>query len=378
MAFTGKASYSNITLVGEDVSDLVQLFAPIETPFLDRLGTASRPGTNTQHQWTQQTLGPTTLINSTAIASATANTGIQLNQNGARLTVGMTLQITGTDPVTDEMVRVVSVVGASSVLVARNISGTGVDSLAAGGSLYIVGAAAEEGSETTGDISVPRTRVTNFMQIIKRPILISGTDRAVDYNPSNGDEFDWQTQLRTIEAMRDLEKSVFRGIATNSIGANDVPRMMNGLIPTITSINSTVTAASFTADPGGYLGNVWQRAWNNGARDIDLIVAGDQFKRDISGANLSILRAQMGERSRRQVIDIIETDFGQVGVMLTPWLPSSWAIGVATSRLRVVPLQGRSFQREELAKTGDSWKGHVVGEYTLETHNQNGMFQIHT
>ncbi len=55
---------------------------------------------------------------------------------------------------------------------------------------------------------------------------------------------------------------------------------MNGLMAGITTVDSTVTASSFTADPGLYLGDVWQQAWQNGARDIDLIVAGDQFKRD--------------------------------------------------------------------------------------------------
>ncbi len=377
MAFTGKVSYDDITLVGEDLSDLVTLFAPTETPVLDRLSMGG-PASNTQYQWEEESLGPTTLTNSTAINSATADTGIQLSGNGDKLTVGMTLQITGSDPRTDEHVRVVSVVGANSVLVARNTAGTGVDSLAAGGSLYVIGGSAEEGDEASYDISVLPTRRTNFTTIIRKVVKMSGTARAVTYGVDRGDQLGLQTQRRTLEAMRDLEKFVIRGIATNSVGASATPRVMDGLMDVLTTVNSTVTASSFTADPGLYIGDVWQQAWNQGARDIDLIIAGDQFKRDISGANISISRVDFSERSRRYRVDTIETDFGIVDVILTPWLPSSWAIGLSTQRIRVVPLQGRTFFSEDLAKAGDTDKRQVVGEYTLEYHNPEGMFQIHT
>lgn len=377
MAFTGKVSYDDITLVGEDLSDFVEIFAPTETPLLDRLPTAG-PALNTQYQWEEESLGPTTLTNSTAINSATADTGIQINGNGDKLTVGMTLQITGSNPRTDEHVRVVSVVGANSVLVARNVAGTGVDSLAAGGSLYVIGGSALEGDEAVYDISVLPTRRTNFTTIIRKVIKLSGTARAVRYGVDRGDQLDAQSSRRLMEAMRDLEKFVIRGVATNSVGTATVPRVMDGLMDVITTVNSTVTASSFTADPGLYIGNVWQQAWNQGARDIDLIVAGDQFKRDISGANISIARTTFEERRRVYKIDTIETDFGIVDVLLTPWLPSSWAIGLSTNRVRVVPMNGRSFFSEDLAKAGDTDKRHVVGEYTLEYHNPEGMFQIHT
>ena len=42
-----------------------------------------------------------------------------------------------------------------------------------------------------------------------------------------------------------------------------------------------------------------------------------------------------------------------------------------SSRIEVMPLQGRSFQFKELAATGDSLAGQLVGEYTLEFKNEN-------
>ena len=93
-------------------------------------------------------------------------------------------------------------------------------------------------------------------------------------------------------------------------------------------------------------------------------------------AHLKRLRRIEGQvRGIQRMVEFIQTDFGQVRVVLTPWLPDRSLMGVATSRVRVVPLRGRSFQRESLARTGDNWKGQIVGEYTLEVHHADKMFQ---
>ena len=41
MAFTGRATYDNDTLIAEDVSDLVSTISPFETPLLDFIGDAA-------------------------------------------------------------------------------------------------------------------------------------------------------------------------------------------------------------------------------------------------------------------------------------------------------------------------------------------------
>ena len=51
MAFTGRATYDNTAALAEDVSDIVSMISPFETPLLDFLGDAARPATNTMHEW---------------------------------------------------------------------------------------------------------------------------------------------------------------------------------------------------------------------------------------------------------------------------------------------------------------------------------------
>jgi len=52
MAFTGKATYSAgpaLPELAEDVSDLVGIISPFETPLLDALGDPSRSAASTWH-----------------------------------------------------------------------------------------------------------------------------------------------------------------------------------------------------------------------------------------------------------------------------------------------------------------------------------------
>jgi hypothetical protein len=377
MPFSGKATYDNFPLIGEDVSETMLLISPNETPFLSLLPAPPNPATNIYHQWTEEALGPDRIVASTAVNSATAATGIQINGFGNQLQVGMLLELEPSSGVL-EVVQVSSIPGPNSVLVTRNFGSRGVNSLVAGGTLFVISTAELEGSETSGDVTRPRTRRDNYTQIFKKPITISGTDQSVRTAPDVGSEFDHQTTLRTIELARDLEKAVFRSVASgSSIGSSSAYRTMNGLRQFLTGINSTVAANSFAENPILYINDLLQQAWNNGARDLDVIAAGPQWKRDISGTNVAKLQVTQDETGIQRLVEFVQTDFGQVRVLLTPWLPDRYLMGVATSRIRVTPLQGRSFQREMLAKTGDSQKGHIVGEYTLEVHHPDKMFQAH-
>ena len=61
MAFTGKASYSGgagLPELVEDVSDIIGIVSPFETPLLDHLGDAKRSALSTVHEWIEDALLP--------------------------------------------------------------------------------------------------------------------------------------------------------------------------------------------------------------------------------------------------------------------------------------------------------------------------------
>src|SRR5689334_1293298 len=61
MAFTGKATYTAgaaLPEIAEDVSDLVAIASPAETPLLDALGDPARAAHSTIHEWLEDALIP--------------------------------------------------------------------------------------------------------------------------------------------------------------------------------------------------------------------------------------------------------------------------------------------------------------------------------
>ena len=59
MPFTGKATFtagSDLPELVEDVSDVIGLVSPFETPLLDALGDAKSAATGTVHEWLEDAL----------------------------------------------------------------------------------------------------------------------------------------------------------------------------------------------------------------------------------------------------------------------------------------------------------------------------------
>jgi hypothetical protein len=106
MAFSGKATYDNSAQIGEDVSDIMLLISPNETPFLDVLPPPLTPAHNIYHQWGEEKLGPDRLVVSTAVNSATAATGVTINGFGNQLQRGMLVELEA-DSGVQEVARIV-------------------------------------------------------------------------------------------------------------------------------------------------------------------------------------------------------------------------------------------------------------------------------
>jgi hypothetical protein len=383
MAFTGIATYDDFTVLDPDISEILLLVGARETPLLDRLPTPGRPATSTKHTWVEQSIGPDRIVASTAVASLnTGSSHIQVGfpdgsgAPGNQLQVGMLLEMESATGVT-EIVQIGSIMSAQSISIIRNVGVTsrGVNSLAPGGTFFVIGTTELEGADTDGDVSRPRSPKANYTQIFKKPIKLSGSRQAVLTAPNVGSEIDHQTMLRTIELLRDLEKAVIRSVAISTIGDDSTYRSMSGLREFITSINSIIVASSFTADPLLYVNNMMQNAWNAGARDLDLLVVGSQWGKEISATNTSVLNVAQSDTSVKRMIETIATDFGSMEKIVSPWMPASAMLGLSSRRCFVTPLTGRNFHSELLGKAGDSDKKHIIGEYTLEVHHAELMFQ---
>lgn len=59
MAFSGKSTYgagADLPELAEDVSDIIGIVSPFETPLLDHLGDPKRFASSTVHEWVEDAL----------------------------------------------------------------------------------------------------------------------------------------------------------------------------------------------------------------------------------------------------------------------------------------------------------------------------------
>lgn len=380
MAFTGLSSNDllSASLVGEDLSPIIATLAPIEAPLLDFLGDSPNVATSTKHEYIEDFLLPNYVIASTAIASASAATAFQVNGLGDALTIGTILENESAAP---ELMQVSSIIGANSIACTRNYGGGGIGSLVAGGSLFVRGAAGLEGRDHSGaNTQRLGNRKANTVGYFSIDIAASGTQLALGTLGANGYDTNRAKVFRQLPSM--LEKEVVRGVlnSTNSLGVEgSSTRTMLGIRSQLTAIASTVTATSFAADPHLYLGNVWEQVYFNGAAagETWAVIAGRTFFRNLSDLNTTKVQDSNASELFKRVIRTYAGPFGQAELFLSRWLPATELLLVPRERVKVVGLQGRSFQYTEMARAGDNVKGMAVGEYTVEVHHPSAMARLY-
>ena len=376
MTFTGKAIHSTgvFATVAEDVSDDISMISPSETPLLDALAQAPMESKNVLHEWLEESLGPNTIATSAIVNDDATGFLVHDGSGGATtsvLQVGAVLK----NLTTGEYVQIDGTSG-NTITVTRGFGSTSAATITANSTWYLVGDAALEGADVVGDISMPRVRKTNYCQIFKKDIIVSGTVQAVNHLGGIDDEYEHQRMARLRESIRDLEKTVIQGILSgNTIGTASAARSMKGLWEAITTNATTATTISTIETLEGVI----ESAWSRGAEDLDLIIVDSVKKRQL--ASLQDARVRVDQASGEldtfhKDISFIDTTFGRHKVLRSRWMPSNSAIITSSQRVRVVPLSGRSFAHSEVSRTGDAKKGMVVGEYTLEVRNEEGMAKI--
>lgn len=373
MVFTGRAIYDDgiFSGVAEDVSEEISMISPYETPLLDRLAQAPRPATSVLHEWLEEKLNLNTLatsltIDDTSTVSITVHDGSG-GDAAQYMQVGAILQASDTG----EYLQVTATTG-DYLTASRGFGGTTAATITAGTTeLFFISDAALEGADVVGDISRPRTRVTNYTQIFKKDVIVSGTVQSVRHLGGITDEMGHQRDMRLRESVRDLEKAVIRGkTSLNTIGSASAYRTMDGLLARI-STNVTSTA---TLTPA-ILNDVVKTAWDNGGTDLDLIVADANFKQIIDTFNSTRIDVVNRDERYHNRVSHFESTYGVQEVILDRWMPANSLMVISTERCHVVPLTGRSFHFVPVSRTGDAEKGMILGEYTVEVKNEAGMAQ---
>lgn len=244
-----------------------------------------------------------------------------------------------------------------------------------------------EGDDTAAETRAPTTRLANVCQILKKSITVSGTSRAVD-NAGYADELVYQAEKAGKEIKRDLEVTLCANSAAvtgNSSTASEMAgavgfmrtnasRGTGGAAPTVSGglVNAAATNGTLRNFTEAQLKDVIQKAWNEGGNPSMAIMSG-VLKQTASGfTGIADQRKQAGDGPTTIIgaADVYVSDFGDIAFIPSRFTTGRDVLVIDPSLWEVADL--RPFQVEELAKTGDSDKRHMLCEKTLVCRNDAG------
>jgi hypothetical protein len=245
-----------------------------------------------------------------------------------------------------------------------------------------------EGDEFSFSAPIITARIGNRTQISRKEVVISGTQEAVDKAGRNS-ELVRQMANRRAELKRDKEVVLCSNQAPVT-GSSVVARQLRPLCGWITTNASRgagglagTTSAAATDGTQRALTEAlvtpqMQAAWIKGGKP-SVLLTGAKQRGVISTFNGGATKFyQVEDKTLVATITMYDGDFGKYKIVASRFVrggqtatdrelfildPSLWAVSHLT---------GRKFKSEDVAKTGDSEKGLILSEYTLESRQEAG------
>lgn len=225
-----------------------------------------------------------------------------------------------------------------------------------------------EGAEAGTPIKSTRGSLSNLCQIIEKVTQVSGTAEALD--PKGiGSSFQAEVSDRLVEVKRDLEYYFLNGTKTEE--SDTTPRQMNGLINLVNTANvQDATDKDFSED---MLLDALQAMWDNGAQGEYYTFVNATVKRLInklakSGDNIRFVKGDEGVGKAFGVTyNRFESDFGVLNMVLNRHMVADALLAVDLEQIEIAELRGTFY--EDLPKSGDYFKGHILNESTIKLLN---------
>ncbi len=259
-----------------------------------------------------------------------------------------------------------------------------------------------EGDDAIINTAVPTVRLANFLQTLGKSVSVAGKQRAVR-TAGRADEFQYQLKKRMAELGNDLESSLTQNNAATAGSAASAPLMAGAeswLSSNKTSVGQTTT---FATTPGadatlGYpataptdattAGTLTEAAFKAVIREIynasnadvaKIAMCAMTVKQKISstftGIATRFLTVSQGEQAQITAgADVYVSDAGRMMIVPNRFMRDKTLLIINPEYWGIASL--RPFGMERLAKTGDSDKAQIVGDYTLECRNEKASGKV--
>lgn len=229
-----------------------------------------------------------------------------------------------------------------------------------------------EGADFSFAIPASRSRLNNNTQIFTKTLEVSRTQDVVS-KAGLDEEFAYQMSKRMKEIATDIEKALITG--TGNTGASGTARELEGILSFIETNVETGTGTASESLSEDMYNDLLQAIWDEGGRPDTTYVNGYQ-KRKISSFSSNNQRyVQMDDESKlKNSISIYESDFGVQRIELDPFMDADKVMALQKDLWAVAVLDG--LKPVDVAKVGDSKRGAVVTELTLEARNEKGSGKV--
>lgn len=234
-----------------------------------------------------------------------------------------------------------------------------------------------EGGDYSLDTLTTPSRLTNICNIIARPFAVTRTQQAIQHYQGEN-ELSRQTNKALKNWGNDAEFNLVRSTLTS--GASGTAPAMSGIIEAVSKSTNHTSHTSGTVFSATILNALMSDNWDNSNGDVStdlfmgskLRVVTDTFVTKTNQLTSGSLRAIVN------TISTYETAFGTLSLHTHRYVQQSGdatgrVLAIRPEKLKVAMLES-PYVDTDLARSGPYDKRAVVGQHTLETHNQDSNF----
>lgn len=254
-----------------------------------------------------------------------------------------------------------------------------------------------EGDDSTYATATPTTMLSNYCQIARKTVMVSGTADAVR-KYGRKEEFAYQIAKKGKELKRDIEFTLVQN-QVSSAGGSGTARSSAGIENMIAG-NRILGTGNTTGTTPGYAAGVWgavtdgtaatmvetdlvsalEAAWQDGG-DTSIVMVNSTLKKRIASfagasayAGVSVNQGRTAQGVVVGGVDLYISDFGEHKIMLNRYMRTGTVLCLDPEYVSVGFLRPIKF--EERAKTGDATRGELLCEFTLIGDNPDAHAKI--